>query len=478
MSYMPPAGAYGQIAGASNQQLTGLLQDPTNTLPAALILAELARRTRMAEEGGTAANMAKYTPESPMRNPTSYFAAGGGIADLVPVPPGSEDPYQFDQPVTPLPQIKPENTPYGGMKFGGNIFGGNEFGGAKFGGNQYGASADPMLELLAMMGQAPVSSPPTQDQPPGPYVGTMGKGPAQNVNAYDPTAAFLNSLLMAPPTSEATQAALPPPPPPSQNNPDVAAPPTPMVRPAGHPGPNSPAGWGGPHGGIASLTPDEVALRQQANDISARANSGQPPVSAGGGMGAGAANRSHDPTDFNLQNFLIRTGLALASSQNPRFAQALGGALSEGYNSEMQRRMAMYGISMDYAKLNMEYQAKQAALQNAMQIAQIQATKPGDLQKLFYAMGNGDPAKGASLYFTRFISRENPVAVATRAMQPLIASGAVPPDPNDPLYQQTLQSLIQQASSYLPEGAQGGQQPAPVAPTYTYTPGQGLTKQQ
>lgn len=126
---------------------------------------------------------------------------------------------------------------------------------------------------------------------------------------------------------------------------------------------------------------------------------GDPRMQAGIASPGGHPQAPQDPMAFDRNQFLINAGLALAASNNPHFFGALGEAGQQGMASEVARRSAVVG----------QMQKRQ---EFALEAAKLGA--PGDQQKLFAAIGDGDVSKGAQIFFDR--SRYSPEQIASQAV--------------------------------------------------------------
>lgn len=476
MPYFDPAGAMGQIASASNQQLMSLMQNPVAGVPLALVMTELARRNQMVQSGGNSKGLAAQTPLSPMRNPMSYarggivgFAGGGATGSTsiyVPDPPPPEAMPAYNQSVTAAPKdptlpdtgqsiesLAPDYSPPVSNPDDPTF---NDWLASALGGMP-GYHPQPH-KVAPPTGKAwGPDSPITQDwnalkQGVGSLWGRLTQAsvpPGYPQPSNQPTPTQSGAAQAGPPSPvQSAQAAQPPQP---------STMPPPLLRPDQAPqGHQSPVGRGN---GFPSLTPDQYALSAAAKAAQAPTKSAAAPMPA-----AQAADPYH--TNFDLHNFMINTGLALAASKNPRFGGALGEAAQQGFQEENARRMGMMGIQHETGMKALDLQMKQAELQKDVLLEQMKDMAPGDQQKLFYALGNGDPAKGAGIFFTRLQMRSSPAQIVAQQMNELVKAGAVS-GPDDPNWQRYSDMFMAQAEQGMPGG--GGYTP-PAAPTFTYDP--------
>jgi len=442
MPYFDPNGVMGQISNASNQQLMSLMQNPTAGVPLALIMTELARRNQMQQSGGNSRNLATQTPLSTMRNPMSYsrggavrhFVMGGstGSRYYVPDPP---PPEQMPTYPDSMSAAKPDPTlPDTGQSVESLA-------------PDYAAPVDnpddPAFSAWLASALGGLSGPHGQPHKVAPPTGKV-LGPqspiTQDWNAVKEGIGSLWGRLTQPstppgypanqPTPTQAGAANAGPPSPIQSaqaaEPQPSTMPPPVLRPGQAPqGRLAPQGRGN---GFPSLTPDQYALTAAAAQA-APAPQGKTAPTPSAMPAAQAADPYH--TKFDLNNFMINTGLALAASKNPRFGGALGEAAQQGFQEENARRMGMYGMEHETGMKALDMKMKQAQMDNDLTLQYMKNMAPGDQQKLFYALGNGDPAKGAAVFFTRLQMRSSPSQIVAQQMNELVKAGAVS-GPDDP----------------------------------------------
>lgn len=407
-----PLSTYASLSGAGTDSLVSLLQKPNSGVPAALVLSELMRRQRIGREGYNESDLAGQTYSSQLRNPSNYMASGGAVGL----------PYSFADPQVlqaygqsagdyPAPQrSSASSSSRKGMRRGGQV---------KFGpGGAVGSGGITQLDQSNPLGLSASDSQSLSDVAllnmlggdfGGQGSGQTVQGPFGTLN-YGSAASLpdMSGLL----SGNGQQATIS-----GRWGQDHVPPPEPSYA-QGPSAPNSPAAT---QRGAAVPSPVNPRGPMAAGGVSAlpAAPASGPPGTIGGAVpvapGQGGITNSPDQggimgTDFNPNNFLINTGLAMAASKNPRFTQALGESAQSAYQGEMARRMAIYGMQRDTA-------LKELDVAKDVKVAQIGAQKPGDVQKLLGAIDDDKTGQLRNLmhdYFTRQNFREAPGTIASR----------------------------------------------------------------